>query len=270
MSTDRFTDETLAFRERRIARLTAEDGWLTLVGRYPLDAGENALPIGTVTRDERGVVRLLVAPALTVTCEGLAIRERVLRSDADPGGPDQIVHGQLVYELIRRGEIFAVRVRDPESRRRRDFSGTEWFPVRPDWRLEGRFAPFAEDRLIAISYSVSQDLGPVPSRSPGEVVLEIQGRAWRLDALMDDERKRLFILFGDATNRDETYGSGRFLYTPLPDPSSGSVVVDFNHALNPACAFTEFAACPLPPPQNRFAFRVEAGEKRYRDHDHVP
>ena len=65
------------------------------------------------------------------------------------------------------------------------------------------------------------DLGPVLSRSPGEVVLELEGRAWRLDSLMDDERKRLFILFGDATNRDETYGAGRFLYTPLPDPASG-------------------------------------------------
>ena len=76
--------ETLAFRERRIARLTAEDGWLTLVGRYPLDPGDNALPIGTVTLDERGVVKLSVSPGLTVTCDGQAIRERVLRPTATP------------------------------------------------------------------------------------------------------------------------------------------------------------------------------------------
>jgi uncharacterized protein (DUF1684 family) len=190
-----------------------------------------------------------------------------MRSDNDPGGPDRIVHGRLIYELIRRGEIFAMRVRDPDDPRRDDFPGTEWYPVRPDWRVEGRFAPFAAERLIPIPYSLSQELGPVLSRSPGEVVLELEGRAWRLDSLMDDERKRLFILFGDATNRDETYGAGRFLYTPLPDAASGSVVIDFNRALNPACAFTALVACPLPPPQNRLPFRVEAGEKRYRDHD---
>ena len=265
MSIDRFSQETLAFRDRRIARLTADDGWLTLVGRYPLDPGDNALPIGTVTRDGRGAVKLSVSPGLTVTCDGQAIRERLLRSDGDPGGPDRIVHGRLIYELIRHGESFAMRVRDPDDRRRHDFPGTEWYPVRPEWRVDGRFAPFSEERLIAIPYSLS-DLDPVPSRSPGEVVLELEGRAWRLDSLMDGERKRLFILFGDATNRDETYRAGRFLYTPLPDPTSGSVVVDFNRALSPACAFTDLAACPLPPPQNRFPFRVEAGEKRYRDH----
>jgi uncharacterized protein (DUF1684 family) len=264
MSREPSLDEALAFRESRIARLTAEDGWLTLVARYPIDLGENQLPIGTVTRDERGVVKLTVAPDLTVTYAGQPIRERVLRADGDAGGPDQIIHGRLVYELVRRGEILAVRVRDPGDRRRLEFPGTEWFPLNPDWRLEGQFAPFPEERLIDIPYSISHDLGPVRSRSPGQLVLELAGRSWRLDSLMDDERRRLFILFGDATNRDETYGAGRFLYTPLPDAATGRVAVDFNHALNPACAFTELVACPLPPAQNRFPFRVEAGEKRFR------
>jgi uncharacterized protein (DUF1684 family) len=261
MTADEFAADTLAFREGRIARLTAEGGWLTLAGRYPLDPGGNQLPIGTVTLDDAGVVELTVAPGLVVTCEGEPIRHKVLRSDSD-GGPDRIVHGRLVYELIRRGQIFAIRVRDPASPRRHDFPGTDWFPPRPDWRVEARFEPFAQERLIDIPY----DLGPVLSRSPGQVVLELGGRIWRLDSLMDDERARLFILFADETNRDQTYGAGRFLYTPLPDPTSGRVVVDFNRALNPACAFTEFATCPLPPAQNRLALRIEAGEKRYTHH----
>jgi uncharacterized protein (DUF1684 family) len=268
-----FASDALAFRAGRIARLTAEGGWLTLAGRYPLDRGDNPLPIGNVTLDENGRVTLTVAPDLTVTSNGEPVRETVMRADVDTdldGGPDRIVHGRLIYELIRRGEIFAVRVRDPDSRRRHEFPGTEWFPPRPEWAVPAMFEPFAQERLISVPY----DLGPVLSRSPGQVLLELDGRPWCLDALMDDERKRLFILFGDETNRDLTYGAGRFLYAPLPEPSStadagapvaGPLIVDFNRALNPACAFTEFATCPFPPPQNRLPLRVEAGEKRYRE-----
>jgi uncharacterized protein (DUF1684 family) len=258
MDADELTREILAFRQGRMARLTAEDGWLTQVGRYPLAAGENQLPIGRVTLDPNGVVTLVVPADRPVTFQGQPIGSKVLRSDAD-GPPDSIVLQGLSYELIRRGAIVAVRVRDPRSQQRVTFPGTEWFPVRPDWRIEGSFEPFPEERLISIPY----DLGPVLSRSPGRVALEIEGRTFHLDSLMDDERRRLFILFSDATNRDLTYPGGRFLYTPLPDPGSGRVVVDFNRALNPACAFSEFVSCPLPPPQNRLPFRIEAGEKRY-------
>jgi uncharacterized protein (DUF1684 family) len=256
---DRFVQDAEAFRAARIARLTAAGGWLTLVARYPLDLGPNLLPMGTATLDARGRVTLSVTEGLTVTIDGAPIREKVLRSDADSGGPDRIAHEGLVYELIRRGEIFAVRARDPESRRRHHFPGTEWFPARREWAVPARFEAFPEERLIDIPY----DIGPVLSRSPGQVVVDIGGRSFRLDSLMDDDRKRLFLLFGDETNRDLTYPAGRFLYSPLPDPATGNVVIDFNCALNPACAFTEFASCPFPPRQNILPLRVEAGEKRY-------
>ena len=267
---EEFTRETLAFRAARIARLTSPEGWLTQVARYPLDRGENQLPIGTATLDDAGVVKLSVPVDRRVILrengDGASVGhpvvgDRVLRDDSR-GAPDRLVHDGLSYELIRRGDIFAVRVRDPDSPRRQQFPGTDWFPVRPDWRIEGTFEPFPEERHISIPY----DLGPVLSRSPGRVALTIDGRTFRLDSLMDDERRRLFILFADATNRDLTYGAGRFVYAPLPDAASGRVVVDFNRALNPACAFTEFATCPLPPPQNRLPLRIEAGEKRYEDH----
>ena len=167
MTDDGFVQDAEAFRAARIARLTSSAGWLTLVARYPLDPGPNPLPIGTVTLDESRRVTLSVAAGLTVTIDGVPIRERVLRSDADAGGPDRILHGRLSYELIRRGEIFTVRVRDPESPHRHDFPGTEWFPARREWAVVGRFEPFPEEGLIDIPY----DIGPVLSRSPGQVVL---------------------------------------------------------------------------------------------------
>ncbi|MGA9524755.1 MAG: DUF1684 domain-containing protein, partial [Myxococcaceae bacterium] len=69
---------------------------------------------------------------------------------------------------------------------------------------------------------------------------------------------------GDLTNRSDTYGAGRFLYTDLP--RDGQVVLDFNRAYNPPCAFTPYATCPLPTRENKLPIRIEAGEKRYGDH----
>ena len=70
------------------------------------------------------------------------------------------------------------------------------------------------------------------------------------------------LLSLDRTNGRETFGGGRYLYVKPPGPD-GLVVLDFNKAYNPPCAFTPYATCPLPPAQNRLPFRIEAGEKKY-------
>jgi uncharacterized protein (DUF1684 family) len=260
--TTAFAATALDFRRARLARLTSETGWLTLVARYVLERGDNQLPIGTVTVDDGGAVRLVVPPGLDVTCGGQPVRERALRADGDPGGgpADAIQHAGRTYELVRRGDSLSMRVRDPQGPLRRTFTGTEWFPPRPEWQVPATLDRLPEPRLTSVPY----DFGPVLLPSPGTLVFEVAGQAARLEALLDDDGKRLFVLFGDATNRDDTYGAGRFLYAPLPDPATGRLVIDFNHALNPGCVFNDLAICPLPPPHNRLPFRVEAGEKRYR------
>ena len=73
--------------------------------------------------------------------------------------------------------------------------------------------------------------------------------------------EQLFFILRDQTSGKETYGAGRFLYADLP--KAGKVVLDFNKAYNPPCAFTPYATCPLPPPQNWMPVRVEAGELTY-------
>jgi uncharacterized protein (DUF1684 family) len=75
----------------------------------------------------------------------------------------------------------------------------------------------------------------------------------------------LFIIFGDETNKKHTYGAGRYLYAPLPD-KDGNTYLDFNKAINPPCAFTPYATCPLPPKQNNLAVAITAGEKKYAEH----
>jgi len=96
--------------------------------------------------------------------------------------------------------------------------------------------------------------------SPGYAVFTLDGRECRLDAVHSGEAQ-LFFIFSDLTSGKETYPAGRFLYTKMP--RDGAVLLDFNLAYNPPCAFTPFATCPLPPPQNRLPVRVPAGELTY-------
>ena len=73
---------------------------------------------------------------------------------------------------------------------------------------------------------------------------------------MDDHT--LFIKFRDATSGKETYPPSRYYYTRAVE--NGKVILDFNYAYSPPCAFTEYATCLFAPPQNTLPFRVEAGE----------
>jgi hypothetical protein len=101
-------------------------------------------------------------------------------------------------------------------------------------------------------------VNPLPS--PGAAVFTLDGKEVRIDTLLEEpDAKELFVIFRDATAPRETYGSGRYLYTAMPQ--DGTIVLDFNKAYSPPCAFTAYATCPLPPPQNRLPVRVEAGEK---------
>jgi len=99
-----------------------------------------------------------------------------------------------------------------------------------------------------------------PEKSPGAIVFEVEGKPFKLETIEEAGESDLFIIFKDATNGKETYGM-RYLYIPFPD-ANGRTFIDFNRAYNPPCSFTDFATCPVPHPQNRLPFRVEAGEKK--------
>jgi uncharacterized protein (DUF1684 family) len=155
-----------------------------------------------------------------------------------------------------------VRVKDRESDALKAFHGLDNYPIQPAWRIEARFEPYDPPKKV----QVPNVLGQVADEpSPGAVVFDWQGKTYRLDAL-GDPKEGLSFIFADQTNGKETYGAGRFLDTePVKD---GKVVVDFNKAYSPPCAFTAFATCPLPPAQNKLALRVEAGEKKYAGFAH--
>ena len=261
-----------AYRQARLARLTAERGWLTLVGKVWLGEGRHTLGsdahsdivlpeeraparLGTVTV-AGGKVRLEVEGDAEVFARGARIRTLEFRSDADDA-PDDVTLGSLTLQLLQRGGDFAIRIRDAQSAARRSFPGIPTYPIDPSWRIVARLEPFATSKEMAIE---DGDGRFQPYRCPGVVHFEKNGEQASLLPFFENRDERLFVLFSDLTSRDETYGAGRFLYAPPPD--DGRVLLDFNKAFNPPCAFSPYAVCPLPPPENKVKLRIEAGEKR--------
>ncbi|HUI60135.1 MAG TPA: DUF1684 domain-containing protein [Steroidobacteraceae bacterium] len=272
-------DRVRQWRNARVAELTAEDGWLTLVGLLWLDPGENSwgsaagnhlvldhpgLPAvaGTFFRDGQ-TVRFTAAAGTVITHDGQPVSSLQLHSDAE-GEPTVLACGSLRFFIIERAGKLGVRVRDVDSPRRRDFKPIEYFPVDTAWVLTARFEPYVPHRSIPIVNILGLEQN---MESPGAIVFRKDGREWRLDTILESPRdETLFVMLADGTSGRETYGGGRFLRVPLPERASGggyATRVDFNEAYNPPCAFNDFATCPLPPFQNRLTLRIESGERTY-------
>jgi uncharacterized protein (DUF1684 family) len=132
----------------------------------------------------------------------------------------------------------------------------KWFDFDRRYRVVAKFERFPEEKEILVANVLG---GNFRMKSPGILTFRLRGRRYSLQPVTEGDK--LLIVFRDLTSRSETYGAGRFLYAK-PD-EKGRVVLDFNKAENPPCAFTTFATCPLPPPQNRLRIRIPAGEKRF-------
>jgi uncharacterized protein (DUF1684 family) len=278
--TDEYLASVEAVRAARIARLRSATGWLSLVGKAFLgegvtvvgsspDAGAR-LPGGPaivgrlhVEKREAGhEVRFEVEDGVVVTCGGERVHSRVLRSDK-AGRADALVCEGFVLELMERGDALALRIRDTRVLPA-PFAGIDVFSVDQAWVLRARLEAYPEPREVDVDYEGA--IGTIADRlvSPGRVAFEHLDEVHRLEAVYEDSsRRRLFILFRDATSGPESYGLGRFVYAPLPD-GGGAVTLDFNLAMLPGCAFTVFATCPIPPRANRLSFHVRAGERNYR------
>lgn len=264
------------WRVQREERLKADGGWLTVTGLFWLHDGVNpfgsapaneiVLPAGAPGRAgvfelRQGRVTVRLQGNVAATVGGQLFSARDLKSDQE-GSPDVITMGRLTMHIIQRGQRFGVRLKDLDSAARREFSGLTWFPVDEAWRVTARFVPYAPPRPLA----VPNILGEIEQmRSPGYAVFTLDGKDYRLEPVLESAgSQELFFIFRDLTAGKETYPAGRFLYSSLP--RDGTVVLDFNKAYNPPCAFTRFATCPLPPKGNKMEVRVAAGEKDYGHH----
>lgn len=260
------------WQQQRRESVAGTNGWTTIVGLYWLKEGRYTVGSGpeaaiqVTPEGPRGEfiragtnVWFHPAPGLTVTVDGRSINTAIqLASDA-PGPATKLNYGQHQLWLLERGDRLGIRVRDRAAAARRDFHGLSYFPWQARWQIEARFEAHPAGQTLPIrDVTGATKLEP----NPGVIIFLHDGREHRLEALADTETQDLFILFRDGTSGSTTYPPGRFLHAPYPD-AQGRVILDFNRAYNPPCAFTDFATCPRPPAENQLPFPVSAGEKRY-------
>jgi uncharacterized protein (DUF1684 family) len=270
MSGDSNPQTLEGWRESMDASIRKENGWLALAGLIWLHEGENrfgsaasndivlpataAPPIAGSILLEHGEARLQVFTPGLLEVDGRDVDQAVLEPDTS-GDPNRITLGPLAMIILERGSRTGVRLWDNSRAARLSFPRRIWFPEDPSWRILADFHPHDPPRLLQVPTALGDELGEA---GVGRVTFISQRAVHHLEALGTDAGG-LWLIFGDRTNGNETYPSGRFVTCPAPE--AGKVLVDFNRAYSPPCAFSMFATCPLPPAQNLLDLRVEAGER---------
>lgn len=268
-----YLEQMQQWRQARHERLSDPDGWMTLVGMEWLEEGENSvgsaesnsarIPGGPafwgtlyLTGDE---IRFVPAPNSGIAVDGESRKEAVLVPD-NKGTPTVVRSGDLSFYVIFR-ESYALRIKDRKAPNLLAYEKMPAYDIQPDWRIEGRFERAEEGAVIEIANVLGQ-----VSETPlyGTFHFERDGAPHSLLALGADDSSDLWFIFADKTSGRETYGAGRFLYSDGM-PQDGKLVVDFNKAYNPPCAYNDYSTCSLPPQQNRLRLAVRAGEMKYHD-----
>ena len=266
-----YADEIRDWQASREESLRSESGYLALAGLQWLEPGATSFGSGPLNDwpwsfgpTRAGVLHLRGGEVTVVAEPGvdLIVDEAVVRSaalvDDTPGPPTRVTVGDGAFWVIERAGRLGVRLRHPGSEVLENYSGTERYAVRKRWRCEARFVRFEHPKPIAIPNVMGSTF---EGESPGILIFDHAGETRKLTVTSESET-RLFVVFGDESNGDGTYGGGRFLSVDLPE-GDGRTVVDFNKAYNPPCAYSPYTTCPLPLPENRLPFRVEAGERTY-------
>ena len=275
-----YQSEVNSWHASRIEALKKPDGWLNLEGLFWLQKGVNRFGSGA---DNEIVYANPSFPAQMgafvfeggkvfwkdAQAEQLIIKNNSGEIIKDHNGIDLLAKSDAGYSsewkdflwtVIQREDKVGVRFRNLKATTLVKFKGIDRFIVDEKWHIKAKVLPRDQNPLMIMNV-LGQNTA---QKHGGQLVFEIEGKTYQLDAI-DEGGQRLFVAFADATSGKTTYGSGRFIELERPD-SDGFTYIDFNKAYNPPCAFTEFATCPLPPPQNRLNIAIPAGEKKYGQH----
>jgi uncharacterized protein (DUF1684 family) len=263
-----YTARITQWRKDHAEELMKNEGPLAMAGLFWLEEGDT--PIGTgksnkivlpagATSERVGVlslhdgrVTLKIDRDAAVVVSGAAASGTV---DMQPESTRADM-GDLTIMVIHRGKRIGIRMFDLNCRGRREFEGLKWYPVDPAYRVRAKYTEYATPKSLPIT-NILGDTSPVAN--PGYVEFTVDGKMCRLEAQSDGAG--FFFNFHDGTSGHETYPAGRFLNTP--GPQGGYVDLDFNMAVNPPCAFTKYATCPLPPKDNFLNVAIPAGEKTH-------
>ena len=249
------------FRERRALAAVQPQGPLALVNTQWVADEQKVWGVpGRWAPAPSGTSGLLVTAEASegIHVDGALVDGTVLVRGKDDAEPSAILFNDHTTGFVIAGDdgLYALRVWDAQSEGVQNFGGIDAFDYAPEWVVTGTFREI--DGGTVVGFEHLKDDGKTRGEVvPGEIRFTHDGVEYDIAAFKSG--RALQLVFADATNGDDTYSVGRFLFlAPNPD---GTITLDFNTAILPPCAFSYAFNCPLPPKQNRFPFRVEAGEK---------
>ena len=257
------------WQQQRLERLKSKNGWLSLTGLFWLEEGENSFGSdpendiifpekadafsGTLELDS-GSVTLRVAEGVAITMQDSLIIEMKLVDDHSEN-TSRLQQGDLAWYIVKRGERYGIRLRDHKHPRIDELDHIPSYPIQTSYVVEATLEAFDSPRTMTVATPVE---GFTESyECPGILNFRIKGKNLTLHPFTSGSR--YFLVIADETSGLDTYGGGRFMYAS-PD-STGRIILDFNKAYNPPCAFSPFATCPMPPRENFLPAAIEAGEK---------
>lgn len=274
-----YEKEILLWHQERAAALQQPDGWLNLEGLFWFSKGVNTFGSGlenTLVYENPNFpkhVGSFVFDGEQVTwtkaTENVVLTNHTGKSieDIDPlvlttanFSTVQFTWGNFTWVIIKRLDKVGIRFRNLNALTLQNFKGIPHFPINKKWALKARLEAPEKNQLMIMNILGQETI----QKNAGRLKFEIDNKEYSLDVI-DEGGPGYFITFSDATSGNSTYGSGRFIDIPKPD-AEGNTIIDFNKSYNPPCAFTPFATCPLPPPQNRLRVAIDAGEKNYANH----
>ena len=258
-ATQDYLDHIGRWRAERLERLKAEDGWLNLVGRWDLAPG-----ITTLGSDPASAIVLPGGPAhigtVTLGDDGIVVftpRDSApIRITPDAKVPPRVDAGRFLFEIMSVGDGLSLRARDREHPARLSFAGIDSFDLDEGWRIVADWIPLDQPYEAEVDTMVGTVNKVMVTH---KAAFEHDGARYELLPSYGTAQAPQFVI-RDRTAGTETYPASRFVYGE--EIADGTIVLDFNKAINPPCAFTDFAVCPLPPAQNVLPFRIPVGEKR--------
>lgn len=263
-----YVNEIETARKERLRQLQKPQGWLSVIGLHWLSEGvntigaaaDNTIVFPRVETETIGAYQLQGDDLFFGKVEGVEVNEgdtEYLGGPVDVSYPPTIAnHQSLYWYVIKRGERYGIRLKDTLADQRLNFKGIPYFGIDKKFQTTAKVSIPEKEEMVSIT-NILGHTNDYPIAA--ELTFSLDGYEHTIVAL-DEGVDNYFVILGDATNGDSTYGGGRFLYPAKPAEGDDTILLDFNLLENPPCAFSDFATCPLPPLRNILEIKLLSGE----------
>ena len=268
---DDYDNEINSWKQKRVESLNRN--WLSLIDLHWINKEQTTIgsencditvsvkrfpkKIGSLTKNGR---KVFFQPNVDgVVCEQQAVKENMCIFE-EGVIKKKLAYKSLLWFVTSRSGKLAVRVRDYENEDVGTMVEIPRFPTNKKWKLQAKYITFSQPKTIEITNILGMKSEDVV---PGKIVFTVDEKQYSLEPVLSGQS--LFIMFQDATTGKSTYQVGRYMSVNIPK-NGESIVLDFNKAYNPPCAYTPYATCPMVPEQNRLPLTIDVGEKHSNHH----